>query len=60
LTRALSANPKFAFNAKSTGDLQEVLDHMNFGGLWKSSEFEGASNRQKCGEMIDKLIEVSF
>jgi hypothetical protein len=59
LFRTLTANPKFSSSADSTEMLEEVLEGIGFGGLWRSSTFHVTNDLlRQCASLTDRLIEV--
>lgn len=61
LLRTLTSNPKFSSGIDTTEMLQEVLDGIGFGGLWRSSTFHVLNeNEQQCIVLTDRLIEVNI
>jgi neurofibromin 1 len=59
LFRTLTAIPKFSNSADSTEMLDEVLEGIGFGGLWRSSTFHGTNDLlRQCTSLTDRLIEV--
>ena len=63
LLQTLTSNPKFASSLESsTAVLNEILEDMGFGGLWRSCSFNLAQEQQDrtCFGLTEKLIEVSF
>jgi neurofibromin 1 len=71
LLQTLTANPKFPASIESSAaNLNELLDDMGFGGLWRSGSFNGmlaqdgplpsaALQDRACFGLTEKLIEVS-
>ncbi|CCU74400.1 ras GTPase activator [Blumeria hordei DH14] len=58
LLRCLTSNAKFN-SVDTTEMLQEVLDGIGFGGLWRSSTFHIANeNGRQCTALTDRLIEL--
>jgi len=62
LLRTLTLNPKFSGGVDTTEMLEDVLDGIGFGGLWRSSTFHTSNDqeRRQCTALTDRLIEVSF
>ncbi len=61
LLRTLTANSKFANGVDTAEMLEDVLEGVGFGGLWRSSTFHGdSSNDRQCTALTDRLIEVSL
>jgi neurofibromin 1 len=61
LLRSLTANPKLSGTVDTAQLLEEVLEDIGFGGLWRSSTFHAATERDRhCIVLTDKLIEVSI
>ena len=59
LLRTLTSNPKFAGGVDTTEMLEDVLDGIGFGGLWRSSTFHEVNEHEKqCIVLTDRLIEV--
>ncbi|KAK4190313.1 neurofibromin [Podospora australis] len=62
LLQTLTSNPKFASALESTAQLNETLDDMGFGGLWRSCSFNLSSQEMQtdrtCFVLTEKLIEV--
>lgn len=59
LFRTLTANPKFSNSTDTTEMLEEVLEGIGFGGLWRSSTFHVTNDLQRqCTSLTDRLIEV--
>jgi hypothetical protein len=59
LFRTLTANPKFSNGADSTEMLDEVLEGLGFGGLWRSATFHTANDLlRQCTNLTDRLIGV--
>ena len=59
LLQTLSSNPKFSHALETTGVLNEILEDMGFGGLWRSCSFNNAQDQDKrCFGLTEKLIEV--
>jgi neurofibromin 1 len=61
LLRTLASNPRFSGGVDTAEMLEEVLDGIGFGGLWRTSTFHVANeqNRQ-CTALTDRLIEVCY
>ncbi|KAK3386913.1 hypothetical protein B0H63DRAFT_468596 [Podospora didyma] len=60
LLQTLTSNPKFSTSLESTAALNEILDDMGFGGLWRSCSFNLSQEQDKqCFGLTEKLIEVS-
>lgn len=61
LMRTLTSNPKFYGGVDTSEMLEDVLDGIGFGGLWRSSTFHSVNEHDKqCTALTDRLIEVSF
>lgn len=61
LLRTLTSNPKFSSGIDTTEMLQEVLDGIGFGGLWRSSTFHVVNeNGHQCTVLTDRLIQVNI
>ena len=59
LLRILTANPKLSSLVDTTEMLDDVLEGIGFGGLWRSATFHSASdNDRQCTILTDRLIEV--
>lgn len=59
LLRALTSNPKFSGVNDTAEMLEDVLDGIGFGGLWRSSTFYAPNEHERqCTALTDKLIEV--
>ena len=59
LFRTLTAIPKFSSSADSMEMLDEVLEGIGFGGLWRSSTFHVTNDLlRQCTSLTDRLIEV--
>jgi len=53
-------NPKFSGGVDTTEMLEDVLDGIGFGGLWRSSTFHTPNEQERqCTALTDRLIEVS-
>lgn len=60
LLRTLTSNPKFSGGVDTTEMLEDVLDGIGFGGLWRSSTFHTLNDQERqCTSLTDRLIEVS-
>jgi hypothetical protein len=60
LLRTLTSNPKFSGGVDTAEMLEDVLDGIGFGGLWRSSSFHTANEHERqCTALTDRLIEVS-
>jgi len=61
LLRTLTLNPKFSGGVDTTEMLEDVLDGIGFGGLWRSSTFHTPNEQERqCTALTDRLIEVSI
>jgi neurofibromin 1 len=61
LLRTLTSNPKFSGGVDTAEMLEDVLDGIGFGGLWRSATFHAANEQDRqCTALTDRLIEVSF
>jgi neurofibromin 1 len=61
LLQTLTSNPKFSTALESTNILNELLEDMGFGGLWRSCSFNLSQDQDKqCFGLTEKLIEVRF
>jgi neurofibromin 1 len=59
LLRTLTSNPKLSGSMDTARLLEEVLEDIGFGGLWRSSTFHAANEHDKqCTLLTDRLIEV--
>lgn len=59
LLRTLTSNPKFSGGVDTAEMLEDVLDGIGFGGLWRSSTFHIANEQDRqCTALTDRLIEV--
>ncbi len=59
LLRTLTMNPKFSGGVDTAEMLEDVLDGIGFGGLWRSSSFHITNeNERQCTALTDRLIEV--
>lgn len=59
LLRTLTSNPRFSSMVDTAGMLEEVLEGVGFGGLWKSCSFHvGHGRDRECTALTDRLIEV--
>lgn len=59
LLRTLTSDPKLSGGLDSGQLLEEVLDGVGFGGLWRSSTFNAASEQDRQRTLLtDRLIEV--
>lgn len=60
LLRTLTSNPRFAGGVDTAEMLEDVLDGIGFGGLWRSSTFHVENEHERqCTVLTDRLIEVS-
>lgn len=60
LLRTLTSNQRFAGLVDTAEMLEDVLDGIGFGGLWRSSTFHILNEQErKCTALTDRLIEVS-
>ena len=58
--RTLTSNPKFSGGVDTSEILEDVLDGIGFGGLWRSSTFHSVNEHDRqCTALTDRLIEVS-
>lgn len=61
LLRTLTSNPKFSGGVDTAEMLEDVLDGIGFGGLWRSSTFHVANEQDRqCTALTDRLIEVCY
>ncbi|KAG9243047.1 hypothetical protein BJ878DRAFT_481460 [Calycina marina] len=59
LLRTLTLNPKFSGGVDTTEMLQDVLDAIGFGGLWRSATFHTINEQERqCTALTDRLIEL--
>ena len=59
LLRTLTSNPKFSGGVDTAEMLEDVLDGIGFGGLWRSSTFHVPNEQDRqCTALTDRLIEV--
>ncbi|KAL3421048.1 GTPase-activator protein for Ras-like GTPase [Phlyctema vagabunda] len=59
LLRTLTSNPKFAGGVDTAEMLEDVLDGIGFGGLWRSSTFHTMNEQDRqCTALTDRLIEL--
>ncbi|KAH8816296.1 hypothetical protein F5884DRAFT_217036 [Xylogone sp. PMI_703] len=59
LLRTLTSNNKFIGGVDTAEMLDDVLDGIGFGGLWKSSTFHIPNMRERqCTALTDRLIEL--
>lgn len=59
LLQTLTSNPKFAAALENTGILNDILEDMGFGGLWRSCSLNPAHDQDKqCFGLTEKLIEL--
>lgn len=57
----MTSNPKLTNALDSSGVLNEILEDMGFGGLWRSCSFNQTVEPDKqCFALTEKLIEVRF
>jgi len=60
LLRTLTSNSKFSGGVDTAEMLEDVLDGIGFGGLWRSSSFHATNEQDRqCTALTDRLIEVS-
>lgn len=61
LLRTLYANPDFAAANDQASGLEDVLETIGFGGLWRGSRFHHSTSERdrQCTLLTDRLIEVS-
>lgn len=60
MLQTLTSNPKFANAIENSGLLNEFLEDMGFGGLWRSCTLNPTQEADKsCFGHTEKLIEVS-
>jgi len=59
LLRTLTSNPKFSGVNDTAEMLEDVLDGLGFGGLWRTSTFYTPNEHERqCTTLTDKLIEL--
>nr|CAD21515.1 related to NEUROFIBROMIN [Neurospora crassa] len=60
LLQTLTNNPKFSGAMEQAAMLNEILDEMGFGGLWRSCSFNLSHQEQdrQCFGLTEKLIEL--
>jgi hypothetical protein len=59
LLRTLTSNSKFSGGVDTAEMLEDVLDGIGFGGLWRSSTFHVPNEQDRqCTALTDRLIEV--
>lgn len=59
LLRTLTSNPKFSGGVDTAEMLEDVLDGIGFGGLWRSATFHSANEQDRqCTALTDRLIEL--
>ncbi|CAL3962410.1 unnamed protein product [Diplocarpon coronariae] len=59
LMRTITSNPKFAGGVDTSETLEDVLDGIGFGGLWRSSTFHAVNDHEReCTALTDRLIEL--
>lgn len=59
LLRTLTSNSKFSGSIDTTEMLEDVLEGIGFGGLWRSATFHNPAEQDKqCTVFTDRLIEV--
>ncbi|TVY93314.1 Neurofibromin [Lachnellula willkommii] len=60
LMRTMTSNPRFSDAIDSAEMLEDVLDGIGFGGLWRSATFHSQNEHERqCTALTDKLIEAS-
>lgn len=60
LLQTLTLNKTFASALESDGALDELLEDMGFGGIWRSCSFNISLDQDRqCFALTEKLIEVS-
>ncbi|KAL0940809.1 GTPase-activator protein for Ras-like GTPase [Colletotrichum truncatum] len=60
LLYTLTSNPKFSSALESSNVLNDILEDMGFGGLWRSCSFNFTQDQdRKCFILTEKLIEVN-
>jgi len=58
--RTITSNPKFSGGVDTAEMLEDVLEGIGFGGLWRSSTFHILNEHERqCTALTDRLIEVS-
>ncbi|KAK9779340.1 putative GTPase-activator protein for ras-like GTPase [Seiridium cardinale] len=59
LFQTMTSNPKFPTTLESSGELNEILEELGFGGLWRSCSFSQTQEPDKqCFALTEKLIEL--
>ncbi|TVY85411.1 Neurofibromin [Lachnellula suecica] len=59
LLRTITSNPKFSGGVDTAEMLEDVLDGIGFGGLWRSSTFHIPNEHERqCTALTDRLIEL--
>jgi len=59
LLRTLTSNPRLSGSVDAAQLLEEVLEDIGFGGLWRSSTFHAASEQDRKRTLLtDRLIEL--
>ncbi|CAG8972539.1 hypothetical protein HYALB_00001231 [Hymenoscyphus albidus] len=59
LLRTITSNPKFSGAVDTSEMLEDVLEGIGFGGLWRSTTFHVRNeNERQCTILTDKLIEL--
>ncbi|EHK97696.1 hypothetical protein M7I_6581 [Glarea lozoyensis 74030] len=59
LLRTITSNPKFAGGVDTAEMLEDVLDGIGFGGLWRSATFHTQNEHEReCTALTDRLIEL--
>lgn len=55
----MTLNPKFSGSVDTTEMLEDVLEGIGFGGLWRSATFHVVNEQERqCTALTDRLIEV--
>ncbi|KAG9237075.1 hypothetical protein BJ875DRAFT_533185 [Amylocarpus encephaloides] len=59
LLRTITSNPKFSGGVDTAEMLEDVLDGIGFGGLWRSATFHSQNEHERqCTALTDRLIEL--
>lgn len=59
LLRTITSNPKFSGGVDTAEMLEDVLEGIGFGGLWRSATFHVVNEHERqCTVLTDRLIEV--
>lgn len=61
LMRILSSDSRMSASVDTADMLDEILNDVGFGGLWRASAFHSSADQDRqCALLTDRLIEVSF